>query len=447
MIPLFRNCKISMDTYAKNLLKLVCCFGFFFSVLLFLLTAATAVPQTLIQKNMEESADILCENPRIYYMVPGVDGSQNHLYADAITLNIAYHLKDGSPLESVIWARYYTSASDVNESLRESVQGRLPANTEYMRYWHGSAAFVRFLHIFFNIRQIYFFHALLMLGLLSWLVSWLVRSNMATEAVCLVFSLSMVSSWFVPFCLEYTWTFLCMLSAAVIGLYLAAGGREQYLGLMFLGTGMATAFLDFLSTETITLLIPLLLVLRALRGRKGSSEYVGAVNAWKLSLQSGTLWSVGFVSMWASKWLLASAVLDVDVMSFVSRHIDERIGGGNSELSMWEYMAGAVTRNLKCLLPVDYGILGAGVLLACIVIFVFIPVCLNLLRIRNQIDLKMVILYLLVSLIPIIRFMVLHNHSWYHRSFTYRALAGSILAVVFALLEIVDWQIDRNMFK
>ena len=114
---------------------------------------------------------------------------------------------------------------------------------------------------------------------------------------------------------------------------------------------------------------------------------------------------------------------------------------------MWEYMAGAVTRNLKCLLPVDYGILGAGVLLACIVIFVFIPVCLNLLRIRNQIDLKMVILYLLVSLIPIIRFMVLHNHSWYHRSFTYRALAGSILAVVFALLEIVDWQIDRNMFK
>ena len=124
VIPLFRNCKISMDTYAKNLLKLVCCFGLFFSVLLFLLTAATAVPQTLIQKNMEESADILCENPRIYYMVPGVDGSQNHLYADAITLNIAYHLKDGSPLESVIWARYYTSASDVNESLRESVQGR-----------------------------------------------------------------------------------------------------------------------------------------------------------------------------------------------------------------------------------------------------------------------------------------------------------------------------------
>ena len=428
-----------MNTFAKSFFKLICCFWLFFVLLLLLMTASTAVPDAMIQNNMEESADTLCGNPRIYYMVPGVEGSQNHLYADAITLNIAYHLKDGSPLESIVWAKYYSSASDVNKSLRETVQGHLPANKEYMRYWHGSAGLVRFLHIIFNIRQIYFFHAILLLVLLIWLVLKLIQYGLAAEAVCLVFSLLMVSTWFVPFCLEYTWTFLCMLYASVIGLVLVGKGRERYLSILFLGAGMVTAFLDFLSTETITLLVPLLLVLRALLGRKNSSEYAKALNAWKLSLQSGILWLVGFAGMWASKWLLASVVLKQNVMVFVSSHIDERIGGGNNGLSKWEYMVGAVVRNLKCLLPFDYGILGAGILLASIILLVFIPVCLNFLRIRNPIDWKRMILYLVISLIPIIRYMVLHNHSWYHRSFTYRALAGTILAVCFAALELVKY--------
>ena len=90
-------------------------------VLVGVLLASTQVPQNLIREHMEESADIMCEHHRIWYMIPSVESSQNHLYADAITLNIAYHFSDGSPLESVMWAKYYNREQDVNISLRTSV--------------------------------------------------------------------------------------------------------------------------------------------------------------------------------------------------------------------------------------------------------------------------------------------------------------------------------------
>lgn len=58
------------------------------------LISSTYIPQELIQKQMEESADILCKNTRIWYMVPGVRSSVIHLYADVITENIAYHFSN-----------------------------------------------------------------------------------------------------------------------------------------------------------------------------------------------------------------------------------------------------------------------------------------------------------------------------------------------------------------
>ena len=371
-------------------------------------------------------------------MIPGVESSQNHLYADAITVNIAYHLSDGSPLESVMWARYYWQDGDVNTSLRTAVQNHLGAETQYLRYWHGSAAVVRLLHIFLNIRLIYWLHAVMIVGLLAALLVLLINNRMYIEAAAFGFSMIMVSVWFVPFCLEYTWTFLCMLVTSLIGIKMVLKGKSNLLGILFLITGMVTVYLDFLSTETLTLVIPLLLILCVMEKQKGNTSEHG--NPWIISLKNSILWAIGYVGMWVLKWLIASAILHENVLPYVESHIGDRMSGINPAGSLAGYIAGAILRNVKCLLPFDYGMTGAAILLVIIAIFVVLPVVMDKVTVRNVINKKIIALYLLVGGIPILRFAVLRSHSWYHRSFTFRALAGTILAVCLIITEIIEWK-------
>ena len=424
--------KNRFKTLASYILILVVSTALLFGFLL----ASAYIPQDWIQAHMEESADILCEHNRIWYMLPGVESSQNHLYADAITVNIAYHLSDGNPLESVMWARYYWQDGDVNTSLRTAVQNHLGAETQYLRYWHGSAAVVRLLHIFLNIRQIYWLHAAIILILLTALLHLLMKNRMTVEGAAFIFSMIIVSIWFVPFCLEYTWTFLCMHVTSLIGVRMVLKGKSNLLGILFLITGMVTVYLDFLSTETLTLVIPLLLILRVMEKQRGITAEHN--KQWIFTLENSVLWAIGYVGMWGSKWLIASAVLHENVLPYVESHIGDRMSGINPAGSLAGYIAGAILRNVKCLLPFDYGMIGAAILLLIIAVFVVLPVVMDKVTVRNAINKKTIALYFLIGGIPILRFAVLRSHSWYHRSFTFRALAGTILAVCFIITEIIE---------
>ena len=61
-----------------------------------------------------------------------------------------------------------------------------------------------------------------------------------------------------------------------------------------------------------------------------------------------------------------------------------------------------------------------------------------------DIDKKRVIIYLTIGLIPYIRYFVLHNHAFKHYFFTYRAQAGTVLAIVLVLNELKVWETFRR---
>ena len=337
-----------------------------------------------------------------------------------------------------MWAKYYTGDGDVNTSLRTSVNSHLNAETEYLRYWHGSSAVVRFLHLFLNITQIYWMHAVMIAGLFAVLVIVLLRKRLYAELAAFVLSMVMISIWFVPFCLEYTWIFLCMLISSVLGIKFAEEGKKTQLYYLFLITGMVTVYLDFLSAETLTLVVPLILILRV--WRKRADNRYGCREQWGFFLKSAGLWAIGYVGMWVSKWIIASAVLHENVMPYVKEHISDRIEGVNPAGSLVGYIVGAIMRNVKCLFPFDYGKTGAIILLAMIVVFIVLPVAADKVTIKNEIDKRIIALYLSIGGIPILRYAVLHSHSWYHASFTYRALAGTVLALCCITAEIIEWK-------
>lgn len=414
-------------------------------VLLLSLAFSAKIPQSAIKEQVQESADYLCEGELFGRVVKDVDGSKLDRYADSILLGIAYQYDREKPLASVMWSSYYHSDLDnENENLLAAVTNDYEANQQYLRYWHGSIAIVRPLLTFLNLKQIYRLNGVLLALLVIGLFVTLLRLKAYAPAVGVAFGLVLTSFWFVPFSLEYTWTYLLMLIFSIIGVRLIYKKHDKAVGICFLVSGMVTNFLDFLTTETLTLTVPLLLMLWMERKQNVESKSKSESD-WKASFQmagkAAITWGAGFVGMWLMKWLLASIVLSENVMPYVSEHIGERIGG-DLGIGPLQYIFGTIWKNIKCLFPFEYGIVGAFTGIGLVVYSLYV----GYVYYKKNIDKKCVLLYVLIGLVPYIRYIVLHNHSYLHCFFTYRAQLATILAIVLILEQITDrrWRSHEN---
>ena len=426
---------------ARHIIKYVLIFLLVLCMLFALLVGSALIPREAVKPKILESAEYMCENTTLYLLTDFLQASKIDHYADCITLSIAYYLDENNPVESALWSSYYGMNSNImNHYLLESViNDDVSPNQEYLRYWHGSAGLIRFLHLFWNIKTIYIFHAVLMAGLYILLLYLLIKKGMLPEAWAFTFSMIIISVWYVPLCLEYTWMFLVTFVAALIAIYLSLKQQYKSIGVFFLITGMVAAYLDFLTTETLTLLIPLLFILR-IRSRQGDGENL------KLTIKSCFLWSAGFVGMWVSKWTLASVFLNQNVMHYVTGHVDERLSGKIANMQ-GNYILSATIKNLKCLFPYEYGFSGAVLIFVFIIVVVIIPVMKDKVVLRQSINQSMIPIYAVLALLPFIRFAVLRNHSYIHCFFTHRALASSVLALCFIVLELVQLNPRKAVMK
>lgn len=414
----------------KHIVKYILTFFGIAFLLTCMLVISAKIPQAAIKENVGESATYLCEGELFGRIVEYVEGSEIDRYSDSILLGIAYQYDSRKPLSSVMESAYYHSdMNNENENLLTAVTQDCEANQQYLRYWHGSNVFVRPLLVIFNIKQIYVLNGILLVALILGLLVTLIRKKAYIPAVGVVTGLIMTSAWFVPLSLEYTWTYLIMLGMSIIGVRLIYHKKYKVVGVFFLISGMLTSYMDFLTTETLTLTVPLLLMLWVKDKQKGQEEMKDSI---QFAGKSIIAWAFGYMGMWMMKWLLASVVLSENVMPYVSEHIEERIGG-NIGIGPVRYILGSVWNNIRCLFPFEYGMIGAltGIVLVLFVIYI------GYVYHGNHIDKKQVLLYVLIGLIPYIRYMVLHNHSYLHCFFTYRAQMATILAVILIVNDLV----------
>lgn len=410
----------------KESLKYIVLFCGVAALLTGLLVLSAIIPRSAIQKHAEESAQYLCEKDVFFDLVKGADGSRIDRYADSILLAIAYQYDVERPLDSVMWsAYYYTEYQNENQNFLDAVTEGCEANTQYLRYWHGANAVVRPFLTFLNLKQIYLLNGVVLAALIVALFVILIKNRVYVPAIGVAAGLIMTAVWFVPFSLEYTWTYILMLIISVIGVSLAFHNKYKSLGILFMLSGMVTAYADFLTTETLTLTVPLLLVLWIAYRRQ-------AQNMWQrpfLSVgKSVAAWGLGYAGMWAMKWVIASVVLSENVLPYVSEHIGERAGISYG-IGIFKYIFAGIWRNIRCIFPWEYGVFGV---IAGIVIVGAFAYTLYVYRSKKP-DWRSALVFILIGLVPYVRYAVLVNHSYLHYFFTYRAQMATVVAAVFVL--------------
>ena len=409
------------------LLRLIVTFVLAAFLLGAVLTVSAFIPRGAIEQQVRSSAEYLCRRDQFEEVISGISGSKIDRYADAILLGIAWQYDAEDPLRSVTASAYYhEDGKDESENLLRAVTEKLPANREYLRYWHGSLAVLRPLLVLLSLREIYFLNGFILLGLTAVLLVRLFRRKAWVPLAGVILSLTAAAVWFVPMSLEYTWVFLIVLIQLHLVLCRRFSGSLEKRAAFFLLSGIITNYMDFLTTELLTLLMPLLLLIW-----KDRDE-----NSWFPSPKGTALqaaaWMGGYAGMWIGKWQLARVVLDAELHRSVGFHIWMRSSAavsGSAGNQRWE----AIVRNVRCLFPLEYGLIGTIVGAGAVLGIIYLCFIYH----RNDIQRSLIFWYGLIGLVPFVRFLALGNHSYVHYFFTYRVLAATVFAVVLMLGEVV----------
>lgn len=405
-----------------------------FFILTLMLIVLKLVPRKLIVSNIKESIETLIPDTETRFLINNAENSELHIYADEILLNIIYCMDDSKPLESILLSKYYSEGE--NPSLEKAIENNSFGNQQYLRYWHGSTIIIRPLLLLFNINQIYYFFAIILALLLLTLLYKLVKKKMYIEALALIIALILTSSEFVPFCLEYIWTYLIMLIVSILGISFAS--KENYMKkinmLMFV-TGILTCYFDFLSTETLTFSVPILFIF-LLRNKENKIESIKQeikqIIIWII------LWFIGYAIMWGAKWFISSLILHINALDLVKDNLMLRIKDKRFPLKYRYLVKLALKINIEPIFPLK--LLENNITKAIIIsIILFTVVFMK----KDKKELRKFLIVLLIGLIPYLRYIVLAQHSYGHYFFTFRAQLVTIIAIITGLSILID----RTKFK
>lgn len=393
-----------------------------------LLWLVSQIPRSAIHDHTKESAEYYLSFGEMKPdLIEGSDNTKRDFYADSIWLSIAYGY-DGS-LSSVISSKYaYIDGESAGENLHKQVQGELEANKDYSRYWHGSLVLVRPLLTVLNIRQIYILNTVIIIALMLTIALLLILHKEHAGAV--VFSASMISAliFFAGTSLEFAQAIILMELISIAAMYLVWKKKRKNLPYLMFFAGIVVNYLDFLTAETLTLTIPLLLVLWLRRRKK--MDFVGLEKYLYLIVY----WLAGYCLMWISKWLIALIALGGGTLGDLGNQMGLRSFKSEIGLSIIEMLIQAFKLNIGFLLPFS---INDGVSIVCAITLV-VALILNLENMKEKLNLAWLLAVIMLGAVPILRTFVMIEHEWSHAFFTYRAFGAtlmSVLMIIFAASE------------
>ncbi len=319
------------------------------------------------------------------------------------------------PIKSAIEMKCNIYCINASDDCINSLIKNEKTNMNYSRYWQGQSSTIHFFTVFFNVNTLTFISTIIFAVLLVYMEIKLFRRDKIL-AISYFLGLLSINIFFMTQSLQ----FIPIMYVALIGTNLVLRMREngsKYFDVLFLLLGIATCYFDFLTAETLSVTIPLL-VYTYLEIKEKGKVPIRQIVGWSL------LWLIGYAGTFATKWLLV--YLDEGVVGLKNIYVN--MFGHRTNLGFLKSMFITTSRNLTYLAPFCY--MNGNVPFIIAVVSGF---CL----IYNVIfERKYLVLYL-ICLIPVLRFATITGHSFFLGYFAYRALLYYAILLCITILKMI----------
>lgn len=424
---------------------------------LFVLSAA--IPRYRVRENLLASANYLFEEEELFHQWKvGDRRTEIHNYADATTLNILYSIDGEHKIKEILQSPFYSNQLNPEQSVTELLVKRVAfeqqADTLYDRYWHGMILVLRPLLVLFRLQQIRWIFLGLLLGSMVLLTIVLLKKGQKAAAAFVWLGAALVQLPVVAFCIEYFPVFLITFLIAIFMVHWEKR-RDRVLGLCVV-SGTCVAFFDFLTTETVAFVLPMALVY-CVWEKQGTIKTVKEELRYVVS--AGISWAGAYVFTYLVKWSLSSLVCGKERFSVALAQFAGRQGNVVTDFAIdslsnnWispeavqnaggnvlPQFLSAVVINVRLLLGLSGKITLEGLALLLVFAGFTLAAVVYLFRKPGKIGALPTVLFLLGA-VPILRMLVLHNHSIEHCFFVYRALYGTIFCWIAGVIKLLHWE-------
>ena len=417
----------------KALKKLMLYTGSFLAAIILLWSAlllTSLIPNEKLRDNMLDSAYLL--NGASPFVQSGGRNTVIDNYADVILLNVIWNIDSSEPFVSSLDTKYYdgndgTTDYGENYGLYAALNGVSP-NTDYSRYWHGSAVFIRPLMTLTDLSGVRLTGAVAAALLLAVSCVILAKRRLYLEAAALPLSFLCVQAWNIRLSMEYHPAVLVTLAMLPFFLLLEKKG-DTALIILSVVSGTMIAFFDFLTAETLTLLIPLITIMSV---RYSEGRFEGAKHDGITAAKCSVGWLMAYGGTYIVKWAAASAVTGENKFTAAISSAEERIGGSSYEISPIAQIFAAPFTNISTMMG---GSERAEVFPAVMGILLIAAAACAAVRLsrHNKKAREYMLIVFILGAVPYLRYTVLNNHSYLHDFFTYRAQAAVVLALLTAI--------------
>ena len=291
----------------------------------------------------------------------------------------------------------------------------------YPRYWHGYLVILKPLLLFTSLNSVRLLNAGLQMILLA--ASLILFSKKGHSKLAFSFAAALPFMFFFSSFASLSFSvcmYIVLIEMLLLSLFYEKLSENEGYMTFFLIAGCATAYSDFLTYPLVTLAFPLIAVL-ALKEEKTKKNYLSIL---KYSLT----WGIGYVFMWASKWIIALIFTGkntiADAISTISARTSSATEGGR--------IAGYLKVLKNNISP--FANRAFALLTLLIIAIVIVLIIKNGLK-KHFDGFAQRIPVILIGLIPFIWWFVAANHSYEHAAFTCRNFAIFVFAVVFALIK------------
>lgn len=386
--------------------------------------ASYAIPNNKIQFHVKESVNVILQDNKEPFFKNFVKNDILDLSTDELILNTAMNKsKERILVKAFENSRYVTESENEAESLNEAVcNDNIYSNREYARYWHGIQVIIRPLLLVLNYEEIRYLFMIIMFILL-FITSIQIQKNLSlVHSITFVFCNLVIGFFIIPASLQYVSIFAIMLISVSLINFLYEKDKEYLYPYLFFIIGGLTTFFDLLTTPLLTLGIPLIYAI-LLKAKK--EETVGQVirDIVKFSI----LWGISYVTIFFSKWLIASFILHRDVVTDAINQILFRTNGSE------QYPVtriGALKVNIDVLFSNVLQKMFIGIAILWIVI---------LSKKRKKLkECKMIIPLVILAIYPYIWYIIFAGHSKIHAFFTFRLQLISLIAILYSMIECTD---------
>lgn len=347
-------------------------------------------------------------------------------------LNLAYSLDSNTPLESAILNRknynkeYTKNISLMNKDVeadsdystifdgtvkelmdfmndKESVD----ESFEYPRYWHGYLIILKPLLLIMNYNQIRYLMFILIIILLTMLTILIYKNCNIWYALSLIFSVLITDFLISSICIN---TSICFLISLIASIYIICKkDKIKNIYLIFFFIGILTNLFDLLTNPILTLCFPMITYFMV--NKKKDNELM------QLILIAAN-WGIGYLGIWVTKWIITDMLFNRNVIKNAILQVLYRTSGESIGFTI-------LIQRL-----ITFSGTHTFLLIFLLICFYLVLILIN----RKNEENKTNIIYILISLIPLIWFIVLKNHSAVHAFFAYRNFSVVIYSLLVGIL-------------